>query len=72
MNLNDLLGKGVFHPLYGITEAIKREAFFQQEIIDRDMSMRELYMMLDIAFRPGQHPTILKAVDDMLSQLDIQ
>ena len=52
------------HPHYAITEAIKREAFFQENLAQ--FTLREAYMMLDIAYRPHQDIDVMNAVAQML------
>lgn len=57
-------------PFYGLTEAIRREAFFMSDV--SRFSRRELYMTLDVCVRPGQNTDeAAKAVDDMLTRKGI-
>ncbi len=72
-NLNGLMAT-VVNPksnFWNLTEAIKREAFFTREITARGFTKREMYMMMDILYRPGQPVSVIKAVDGMLDRRGI-
>ncbi len=71
---DELLGQVVNprSPFWKLTEAIKREAFFQEQIVQQGFTKRDLYMMADTLARPFQDDTIMKAVSDMLDARGVE